>query len=48
MLISDLCSVTGQNLATIMAEAKIDPLVVSQESLIERLRVLRKIPDGED
>ena len=48
MLRSDLCLVTGQNLAMIMSEAKIDPLEVSQRSLIERLRVRRKIPDGKD
>ena len=48
MLRSDLCSVTGQNLATVMAEVKIDPSVVSRKSLIKRLRDRRGIPDGEE
>ena len=48
LLRTDLCSVTGQNLAMITAEAKIDPLAISRQTLIKRIGDRREIPSGDE
>ena len=46
MLRSDVCSVSGRNLARILEDAGRDPLALSRKALIQRLHKKREIPEG--